>query len=175
MSTAIVAIIIISVLVFIVALLVVLNNRDRKKVTLELLERFSRLAMQHNLSFSSQEILENAIIGVDGIQRKVLFISRSGSEKYESILVDLHDVKSCSVRNVYRSVNVATGKEKKLEQLLDRIVIEFEKKYGGEPVQITFFQQMVNHFSLMKELEQKAKNWQSMLSKLISNDMVKIA
>ncbi len=175
MSTVLVAVIVIAVVGCIVVVLVFLNNRDRKKITLELLDRFSRLAMKNNLSFSSQDILENALIGLDGIQRKVLFISRTGEEKYDSIVIDLNSVKSCSVRNVYRSMNVGTAKNRKVEQLLDRVVLEFETGYGDSPIQITFFQQLVNHFSVLKELEQKAKNWESMLSKLISKDKMKTA
>ena len=175
MSTAIVAVIVVFVVALIVVLLVVLNNRDRKKITLELLDRFSRLAVENNLSFSSQEILENALIGLDGIQRRVLFISRTGVDEYASVLIDLNEMKSCSVRNVYSTVNIGTGKERKVEHLLDRIVIEFESRYNAEPIQLTFFQQMVNHFSGMKELEQKATSWESILSKLINKHVMKTA
>ena len=175
MSTAIVAVILISVVALIVVLLVVLNNRDRKKITLELLERFSKLAMQNELSFSSQEVLDNALLGLDGIQRKVLFISRTGSFRYESVLIDLNEMKACSVKNVYKIVKLGSGSKVKVEQLMDRIVLEFERGDGGEPIEIIFFQQMVHHFSIMKELEQKAKNWQSILSKLITKQVIKTA
>src|SRR6478672_3463266 len=110
MSTVVVAVIIISFIAAIVLVLVAINNRDRKQTTLELLSRFSDRAMESNLSFSSQELLENTLMGLDGIQRKLLVIKKFRADKYEPLPIDLNEVKRCRKIQVYNSVSVGDGK-----------------------------------------------------------------
>ena len=72
MSTIITAGILILVIISICLILISLNNRDRQKTITELLAHFSKLGTENNLSFSSQEILQNSIIGLDEIQREAI-------------------------------------------------------------------------------------------------------
>ena len=72
MSTIIVAAILISIVIFICLILISINNKHRKKAITELLARSSKFEAENNLSFSSQEILENCLIGLDEIQRKLI-------------------------------------------------------------------------------------------------------
>ena len=88
MSTIIVAAILISVITGICLILVSINNKHRQKKASELLNHFSKLGTGNNLSFSSQEILENCIIGLDGIQRKLLILKKIDKDEYDSILLD---------------------------------------------------------------------------------------
>ena len=118
MSTIIVAAVLILVIISICLILVSLNNKDRQKTTTELLNHFSKLGTENNLSFSSQEILQNCIIGLDGIQRKLLILKKNDEDKYDSLILDLNDVKSCSKKKIYRSVNVGTEKRKSLRTRL---------------------------------------------------------
>jgi hypothetical protein len=175
MSTIIIASILISVIISICLILVSINNRARQKATVELLTLFSNLGTENNLSFSSQEILENGIIGLDGIQRKLLTLKKIGEDKYDSLVLDLNDVKACAKKKIYRSVNIGTGKKEKFENQIDKIVLAFDFIDNRQPVHISFFDPVTNHIFAMPELEQKAKNWESILTKLINNDLEKIA
>ena len=175
MSTIIVAAFIISVIISICLILVSINNKQRRKTSTELLTHFSKLGTENNLSFSSQEILENWIIGLDGIQRKLLILKKIGKEEYDSILLDLNEVKNCTKRNIYTRVNIGTNKKEKFENHLDKIVLDFDFIDNRQPVQILFFKPVSNHIFAMLELEQKAKKWETILSQIANTGLKKIA
>ena len=175
MSTIIVAAIIISVIISISLKLVSINNKQRKKTSTELLNHFSKLGTGNNLSFSSQEILENCIIGLDGIQRKLLILKKIDKDEYDSILLDLNEVKKCSKKNIYTRVNIGTNKKERFENHLDKIVLDFDFIDNRQPVQILFFEPITNHIFAMLELEQKAKKWETILSQIANTGLKKIA
>jgi len=175
MSTIIVAAIIISVIISISLKLVSINNKQRKKTSTELLNHFSKLGTENNLSFSSQEILENCIIGLDGIQRKLLILKKIDKDEYDSILLDLNEVKKCSKKNIYTRVNIGTSKKERFENHLDKIVLDFDFIDNRQPVQILFFEPITNHIFAMLELEQKAKKWETILSQIANTGLKKIA
>ena len=175
MSTIIVAAIIISVIISISLKLVSINNKQRKKTSTELLNHFSKLGTENKLSFSSQEILENCIIGLDGIQRKLLILKKIDKDENDSILLDLNEVKKCSKKNIYTRVNIGTSKKERFENHLDKIVLDFDFIDNRQPVQILFFEPITNHIFAMLELEQKAKKWETILSQIANTGLKKIA
>ena len=175
MSTIIVAGIIISVLVSICLVLISLNNKARKKTTTELLNHFSRMGTENNLSFSSQEILQNGMIGLDGVKRKLLVVKRIDEDNYDSLVLDLNEVKTCSKKKIYRSVNIGTGKKERFENQIDKIVLAFDFIDNRPPIHISFFDPDTTHIFAMPGLEQKAKNWETILRKLLNTDLKKIA
>ena len=44
-----------------------------------------------------------------------------------------------------------------------------------QSVHITFFEPIANHIFTMSELEQKAKNWETMILQLVNASVMKIA
>ena len=175
MSTIIVTAILISVITGICLVLVSINNKHRQKTASELLNHFSKLGTENKLSFSSQEILENCIIGLDGIQRKLLILKKIDKDEYDSILLDLNEVKKCSKKNIYTRVNIGTSKKERFENHLDKIVLDFDFIDNRQPVQILFFEPITNHIFAMLELEQKAKKWETILSQIANTGLKKIA
>ena len=129
----------------------------------------------NNLSFSSQEILENCIIGLDGIQRKLLVLKKINKDEYDSILLDLNDVKNCTKRDIYTRINIGTSKKEKFENHIDKIVLDFDFMDNRQPVQILFFENVANDIFAMSELEQKAKKWEMIVSQISNTGLKKIA
>ena len=175
MSTIIVAAILISAITGICLVLVSINNKHRQKTASELLDHFSKLGTKNNLSFSSQEILENCMIGLDGKQKKLLILNKNDNVEYVSSLVDLNEVKNCSKKNIYTRVNIGTTKKERFENHLDKIVLDFDFIDNRQPVQILFFEPITNHIFAMSELEQKAKKWETILSQIANTGLKKIA
>lgn len=175
MSTIIIAAILISVIISISLILVSINHNHRQRSATELLKHFSKLGTKNNLSISSQEILENCLIGLDETQRKLLVLKKIDKDRYDSLLLDLNEVKSCSKKKIYRTVNIATGKKEEFKNQFDKIVIAFDFKDNRQPVHVVFFEAMINHILAMQELEQKAKNWETTLAKIVNTDLKKIA
>lgn len=175
MSTLIVAAILISVITGICLILVSINNKHRQKKASELLNHFSKLGTENNLSFTSQEILENCIIGLDGIQRKLLILKKIDTDEYDSILLDLSEVKNCSKKKIYTRVNIGTSKKERFENHLDKIVLELDFIDNRQSVQILFFEPITNHIFAMSELEQKATKWEMIISQITNTSLKKIA
>lgn len=175
MSAIIVAAIIISLVVSICLILISIDNKQREKTTTELLNHFSKLGTENKLSFSSQEILENCIIGLDGIQRKLLVLKKIDKDEYDSILLDLNDVKHCTKRNIYTRINIGTSKKERFENHIDKIVLDFDFIDNRQRVQILFFELVANDIFSMSELEQKAKKWETIVSQITNTGLRKIA
>ena len=101
MSSLIVAAILIAFVAVCCLLFVFISNKHKNKAMSDLLNKISEVGTENKLSFSSHEILKDSIIGADGIQRKILFVKKLNFETYQDYLIDLEEVKSCSVKKVY--------------------------------------------------------------------------
>ncbi len=139
----------------------------------QLLNHFSELGSEYKLNFSSQAILKDCVIGLDGVHRKLLILSSDNPFNYE--LIDLNDVKYCSVKKIYGTINVGALKDKKLDQYLQKIILCFEFKTQRQPIEVAFYGHIDNHIYQAAELEQKAKDWESFLSKMLGSTVKKIA
>jgi len=175
MSTIIVAVILVSIVIFICLVLVGINNKHRKKATTELLTRFNKFGTENKLSFTKQEILETCLIGLDEAQRKLFVLKKIDADKYDFILLDLDEVKKCSKKKIFEKVNIGTSKKEKFENHIDKIALVFDFSDNRQPIQISFFEHKTDHLIKMVELEQKAMDWEAILTKIINIRLKKIA
>jgi hypothetical protein len=129
----------------------------RRKRRKGLLRRLSRLGSQHALRFSSQERLKQYLLGLDGIGRRLLVLRHDdmGNMLHWQV-IDLQDVNRCSVQTQYGSY----------ESRLQRIALRFER-VGLPLCDIVFYQHAVNDPHEAPELEQRARHWEVMLTKML--------
>lgn len=135
----------------------------------QIFNRISELGIMNNLRFSSQELLQNAVIALDGMQGKLLVINGIAKDKYDEALIDLDDLKSCSLKKEYGSIRVGDLKKRKLEQLLNRISLHFEFNNNKEPVEVPFYEHSGSDNLHVSEMESKARHWGIILSKMLRN------
>ena len=133
----------------------------------QIFNRLSELGIKNNLRFSSQELLENAVIALDGMQGKLLVINGIVKDNYDEALIDLDDLKSCSLKKEYGSIRVGDLKKRKLEQLLNKISLHFEFRNNKEPVDVPFYEHSEAQNLNVSEMELKAKHWGIILSKML--------
>ena len=88
MSTILVAAILVGSVVAICFLLISIHNKHKREAMNNLLKHFSQLGTENNLSFSSQEMLNNCVLGLDGINRKILVVTKEDNF-YGSFIIDL--------------------------------------------------------------------------------------
>ncbi len=131
----------------------------------KLLMYFSEEGIRNDLSFSSQLILKDCIIGLDGINRKFL-IAKQEDGALSSFLIDLNDIKTCTVKKEYGFIKGGDLRNKTLDQYLDKIVLHFEFKNGKADAEIPFYRPFDNEIFEMPELEQKARRWETIISKM---------
>lgn len=168
MSTLIVAGILVAGVAGICLLLISINNKQKLKYMNQLLHHFSESGTKNNLVFSSQEVLPDCILGLDGVHRKLLLVNRTGEDEFVINLIHLDEVKSCSVKKHYAAIPAGTLKSKRLEQLLETVVLHFELVNNKPPTEIAFYKHPDHHIYQLKELEQKAKDWATLLSKMLT-------
>jgi hypothetical protein len=141
----------------------------------ELFNHLSALGIKKNLNFSSCEFLKDALIGLDTTNRKLLIIRGMREARYEEVVVNLDEVKSCSLKKVYGSIKAGDLKKRKLEQLLDKISLYFEFHGDKDPVEVPFFEYLENNASDRSELNKKAGHWGLMLSAMLKSRDKEIA
>lgn len=166
MSSLIIAAILLGFVAAICLLLIGIHKKNKQEAMNKLLNQFNQLATENNLRFSSQEILNHLVLGLDGINRKILVVTVE-DKNYRSFLIDMREVKNCSVKKIFGTIKAGDLKHHKLEQYLEKIVLNFEL-YREPPVEILFYRNIVNHIYEMQELEQKAKHWETVLFKMIT-------
>jgi hypothetical protein len=165
MSTILVALIIIAIIAAISFFLIYSSKQHQKKKTGELLSVCSHIASEHNLNFSSQEVSNSRVIGVDGITRKLLIVEYR-EEKIINTLIELENVKKCTIKKNYNQVASSPGGSKP-ESYLQSITLEFSFWKNREPFEISFYDNISNHIYEMSELELKARDWEKMITKLL--------
>lgn len=167
MSTVIVAAVLVGIIAAVILLLSVLDKKHKRTAMNQLLNAFRQRGAEHNLSFSSQEIFKDGIIGLDGVHRKLLVLERDADKDLSSFVIDLNEVKSCSVKKEYGTINSGDLKARKLEQYLKQISLHFVV-YDKPSVDVVFYEHFENHVFEIGELENKAKHWEAILSKMIA-------
>lgn len=156
-------------------LLLTIYRKEKRKRMNRLLHRFSELGSSYNLTFSSQEILQDCIIGLDGVNRKIL-VTRSAEDVIShSELIALSEVKSCSVIRQYGTIKSGELRVKKLETYLERVALHFEREGNQPSIEIPFYQHRKNGLHELERLEKKARHWEMLLSKMIHVPVKKIA
>lgn len=175
MSSVITAAIIIGIIILILFILISIHNREKKKKTNALVAHFNQSGVENNFSFSCQEILKNCIIGVDGLKRKLLVLEYGGEENRKQIhIIDLNKIKNCGLQKTFSTVAEAE-KGKASELYLEKIQLKFEYANHNLPVEVVFYDHIRNHIYEISELEQKAKDWQNILNKIIAPSNRQIA
>jgi hypothetical protein len=166
MSTVLVAAVLVGIIAAICLILVGLDKKQKRIAMNQLLHAFHQKGSEHNLTFSGQEILSESILGLDGMNRKVLVLDKTAENGFNSFVIDLNEVKSCSVKKAYGTINGGDLKAKMMEQYLQTITLHFVL-YDKPPADVVFYNHIGNHIYQIAELESKAKHWEALLSKVI--------
>lgn len=168
MSTLLVALVVILGIAGLSFMLVSLHNRANKIKAEKLLRHFSESGTEHNLSFTSQEVLRNRIIGVDGLKGKVMFLEHSDADPVCSI-IDLAQTKSCRVSKSFGNANAGDSTKQHADRYLHTIALEFDFR-RGHTVALPFYNHLSDSIQDAAERETKAKNWEAMLLKMMAKE-----
>lgn len=175
MSSIITAVIIISIVALTLFLLISLHNKETKKKKNALVSYFNHHGMINSFAFSCQEILRNCIIGLDGLQRKLMILEYGADENHKHVhIIDLNKVNNCGFQKIF-SASAETEKGKKSELYLEKIQLKFDYASHNLPVEVVFYDHISNHIYEIAELEQKAKDWQNIMNKIITPSNKQIA
>ena len=153
----------IAIIVLPVPLLLLADKRQKRKALERMLHEFKSIGSTNGLSFSSQEVLRHTILGLDGMQRKLLVVKREADDTYQSAIIDINTLKSCLVDRQHTTIG--RGDLAKSEPLLKTVSLIFHAP-PAPPLDVVFYQDDADSISSVRELERKANQWQVMLTKL---------
>jgi hypothetical protein len=166
MSTILTAMLILAVTIILPWIFIARHRKNLKKEERGNFHRFSTAGSERQLSFSRQEIVQNKIIGFDGIQQ-VLMIAELDNN-YDIICIAVKELAACSIDKIYYTVSeTAIDKEKILKEI--RLVFHFND--SREPVAVSFYNNHNDSIYVMADMEIKAKEWQAAISRLIPKAM----
>lgn len=165
MSTILIAVLILLGTIVPTVLFTFISRRKQNKRLKTLIHSFSRSATGAGLNISSQELLKQKIIGLDGIKGFVLV--HEFAEDNTVIKINLSDVRSCIHQKEFDTVDVGTKKNPILKQHLRAIGLKFNFRDNSSTF-IAFYEAHINGIYEMQELTAKAKTWETMLSKLLN-------
>ncbi|HVZ95923.1 MAG TPA: hypothetical protein VG847_03550 [Chitinophagaceae bacterium] len=167
MSTLLIATALIAVVAGICLLLISINNKQKRNAMNTFLNRLSQAGSSNNLSFSGQELLKDIAIGLDGLRRELLVLTRFKNGDYFDFTIDINNVQSCSVKKIYGFIKAGDLKNNRLEKHLEEIVLHLELYHAGS-TDIPFYNHIDNRPGEAIDLENKARRWESMLNKLMN-------
>ena len=174
MSTITIALIMIGSIAAITLALVSISNKHQKEKKEKLLHQLSRVGTENNMFITKQEILNDGIIGLDSLNKKLLVLENN-EDNFNWAIINLDEVKAFSVKKLYQATNIGTLKKRLMEEHLEKIVLQFELKDEKGKIEVPFFVFSKNHIYQLAELEQQAKYWEASLSKLITSKLKKTA
>lgn len=130
--------------------------------------QLSELGSKYNLSFSSHEVMSDRIVGLDGINRKLL-IAEQNNVRGNHTVIDLQEISSISVKDIYKSIRAGALQKSSIKHFLDSISIKFDYRDQIPPYILPVYESQKNDFKDLYRLEKKAMVWQSILSKMIDH------
>ena len=165
MPTIITAVILLLITILLISGFVLLHKRKIAKRTKRRIDLLHTAAETYGLTFSAQEILENNLLGIDGIKQKLLIILFGTKETVH--IIPMKDVATCILHKEYEKINVGTDKKEKIELRLRSIDLLFSYKASPGTFTVCFYDSYVNHEFEKNALETKARQWEMMLTKMI--------
>jgi hypothetical protein len=128
--------------------------------------QLSMMGSSFGLSFSCQEVLHDSIIALDGLKRKLL-IARKADALKSIHIIDLGLVRSISIKKIYKSIMAGALRLKKIDDFLEAIHLQFSFKHAPDTIMVPVYKSGAETTADIPGLEKKARNWQTLLSKLI--------
>ncbi len=148
--------------IVVVCLLLIIHDRNRRlRHEKLLLKAFSERASQRGMIFTSLEIVEKCVLGLDGTQRQLL-IWDSSVNALEEVLIDLSTVRRCMARHHFNRCY-----EKLLVDMeaSDSCSLVFEF-FDGTIKEIRFGI-VEDDISQLRDISIKASKWALLLSQLL--------
>lgn len=132
--------------------------------------RLSKEGANNNLIFCSQEMLDNKVLGFDGIHRKILVLERTRN-KYTSSIISLDEVAHCQLitdNGIIEPRDFKTLGEQIRTGVLE---LQFEFNNHHQAASIIFNNGLMKSKREFALLKAKAEYWSIMFSKMLNQQV----
>jgi hypothetical protein len=130
------------------------------------LRKLKELASRFKLLVFKKDVLGNMLIGLDLIKKRLVFLNQN-NKKTNCTVVSLKNIKSCTLKKEYDSIESGGLKNKKLHEYLQSVFLELRFENNAKVMVLSFFEKQKDKLLNISELEAKAKEWQETISNLI--------
>lgn len=156
----------VSVIISILIIVIILEMKNRfvHKRLSSILFQSSEIASRNNLSFSSQLFLRDMILGVDGVNRKLVVI-KDINGLADCKTIDLNLIKECTIHKEYQKIEAGALRKSSLDQYLQTISLNLILS-DGLLISLPFYEKGRNSLAEMHTCEVRARDWESMLNKM---------
>lgn len=144
-----------------------IEKRKKEKLFL----RLSREGAANNLTFCSQEILRDTIIGIDGIHRKIMILGQNG-KNYDCSVISLDEVQHCKLVTNEGVIEAEELQQTEVYKKPCLLKLQFELCNHSDPASIVFADGYHNSQREFALLSAKAAFWCQMFSKMLQSRMV---
>ena len=133
--------------------------RNRNKVT-----------NNKKLLFWKQETVGGNVIALDITKRKLLYFNEVNNKK-ACLIIDLKHVHGCTVQKQYNGINAGGLIKKKLQDYLKSILLHLCFKNSNRTIALSFYEEQKHKNEDAACLELKAKEWETIISKLLTRQI----
>jgi hypothetical protein len=122
---------------------------------------FNRLVNAHNLQLSKTHFANDAIIGLDIEENKLLVVEKTAAGKPKATIVSRDELQSSTVMWHYRSIQIFENKHKKnVKKIVLRLVLS-----NGLTKEIDFYNRELHGVKKVHMLAFRARSWEQILSR----------
>ena len=150
-------------------LLPFLSSSSRRKKE-NLFRNLGKLGAANNLTFCSQDILQDKVIGIDGIHRKIMILEKK-SDGYYSSIISLDEVHDCQLVTSNGLINKGNLKKLGSANHSATLELQFDFNNHAQPASIIFSAGIINSKREFSFLKAKAEFWCVMFSKMLKPQM----
>lgn len=150
-------------------LLPFLSSKSRRKNE-KLFRNLNRQGEVNNLTFCSQDILQDKVIGFDGIHRKIMVIEKRNDGYYSSI-ISLNEVHDCQLVTSTGLINNGNFKKFGNPNHSATLELQFDFNNHAQPASIIFSNGIINSKREFAFLKAKAEFWCTMFTKMLNPQM----
>lgn len=136
-----------------------------KKKKEHLVRKLCQEGAANNLIFCSQEILQNTIMGFDGLHRKIMILEKI-KKAYQCNTISLDEVHDCHLITNEEEDAKPGSKPKPC-----KLELQFEFNNHSKPVSIIFNNGIFNSKSDFLFVKAKAEYWCIMFSKMLNRQV----
>lgn len=146
-----------------------------KKKKEALVRKLCHEGAAHNLTFCSYEILENKVIGIDGIHRKIMIVEKT-KKAYHCSSISLDEVQDCRLVTQSNLMTMDHNKNIRVNaHAATTVALLFEFNNNPQPASIIFSNGLITPGRELDFLKAKAEYWCIMFSKMLNKPVEAVA
>jgi len=144
------------------------NKKKMKRRAKSILTELRSLAIQAELSLSAEEVWRYGALGIDGIEKKLLYLDKFNGEA-ASHVIELAEIENCTLNVVYRNIDAGDLEYRSIDEFIRTMALRIEHTNLQPGIDIHFYNSRFDLVTDLPELRSKAYRWKRIITQLQEN------